>query len=144
MTRSPSSLNPGGRVAAAPVAMMMWSALSSAAPPSFRATTIVCAPVSFAVPRTISTWRPWSRVLTPPVICFTTFCLRSISQSQLIRGSPTSIPNSFARLICSKRCPVPIQALVGMHPQLRQVPPSSSFSTTAVLRPSWAARMAAT
>jgi len=35
-------------------------------------------------------------------------------------------------------------ALVGMQPQLRQIPPSCSRSTTAVLRPSWAARIAAT
>src|SRR5947209_20489358 len=31
-----------------------------------------------------------------------------------------------------------------MHPQLRQIPPSNSRSTIAVLSPSWAARIAAT
>ncbi len=35
-------------------------------------------------------------------------------------------------------------ALVGMQPQLRQMPPMFSRSTTAVFMPSWAARMAAT
>jgi hypothetical protein len=37
-----------------------------------------------------------------------------------------------------------INALVGMQPQLRQMPPRFSRSTIAVLRPSWAARIAAT
>jgi hypothetical protein len=35
-------------------------------------------------------------------------------------------------------------ALVGMQPQLRQMPPMFSRSTTAVLSPSCAARIAAT
>jgi hypothetical protein len=144
ITRSPSSLKSGGTQALAPEATMMWSAVSSAFPPSLSAMTTRFGPASLAVPRTISTWRPCSSVLTPPVSCFTTFCLRSSIQPQLTRGSPTSMPNSFARRICSSRCAETIHALVGMQPQLRHVPPSSSFSTTAVLSPSCAARIAAT
>src|SRR5258708_6824041 len=42
-------------------------------------------------------------------------------------------------------CACSSSALVGMQPHSRQVPPSAfCFSTTAVLRPSCAARMAAT
>ena len=33
---------------------------------------------------------------------------------------------------------------MGMQPQFRQMPPRCAFSTTAVLKPSWAARMAVT
>ncbi len=101
MTRSPSSFQPGGSEALAPVASSTCSAVSAALPPSLSATWTRPSPVSFAVPRTISTPRPPSRVLTPPVSCLTTLFLRSTIHAQLTRGSPTSMPKSRACLICS-------------------------------------------
>jgi hypothetical protein len=53
---------------------------------------------------------------------------------------PNSAP-PLARLYSSDDCS---NALVGMQPRTRHVPPSRSFSTIAVLAPSWAARRAAT
>ncbi len=53
-------------------------------------------------------------------------------------------PNSLARCIRWKISEVLSNALVGMHPQLRQMPPRCSRSITTVERPSCAARIAAT
>ena len=144
MTRVPSSVKPGGSHESAPVASRTCFAASSTAAPSGWSTATRPGEASRAVPRTISTPRPWSRVFTPPVSCFTTLSLRASIQSQRTVGAATSMPKSFAWRICSSRCAETIHALVGMQPQFRQVPPSSSFSTTALRRPSWAARMAAT
>ena len=80
---------------------MIVVADSSALPPPACATTIRVAEVSFALPRKISMPLPFNNAPTPPVSCFTTLFLRSTSQSQRIFGSPTSMPYSLARLICS-------------------------------------------
>ena len=54
-------------------------------------------------------------------------------------------PHSFADCATFSACACSSSALVGMQPQIRQVPPSVfCFSTTATLRPSCAARIAAT
>ena len=54
-------------------------------------------------------------------------------------------PHSFACCATFSACACSSSALVGMQPQIRQVPPSAfCFSTTAILSPSCAARMAAT
>jgi hypothetical protein len=58
--------------------------------------------------------------------------------------SPGVTPNSGAFFIFSASKDASRSALAGMHPQSTQVPPSPSRSTTAVLRPSWAARIAPT
>jgi hypothetical protein len=58
----------------------------------------------------------------------------------------TTIPKSLPCFISSKRSAVWRRALVGMHPRRRHVPPvpAGSRSTTAVFRPIWEARIAAT
>ena len=56
----------------------------------------------------------------------------------------TEIPKESACLMRPKNSEVRSSALVGMQPQLRHMPPMFSRSTTAVLRPSCAARIAAT
>src|SRR5688500_13632283 len=54
-------------------------------------------------------------------------------------------PHSFAACAIFSACACSSNALVGMQPQIKQVPPSAfCFSTTATLRPSCAARIAAT
>src|SRR5690606_21006420 len=49
-----------------------------------------------------------------------------------------------AWLIYSKTCALFNKALVGIQPQLRHIPPSSAASMTAVFKPNWEARIAAT
>src|SRR5438309_155709 len=51
------------------------------------------------------------------------------------------MPISAPARIVSRSSAVCRSTFVGMHPTWRQVPPSFSRSTTAVLRPSWAPRM---
>src|SRR5581483_193617 len=53
-------------------------------------------------------------------------------------------PKSAALLALSPSSTTASSALLGMHPQFRQTPPSSWFSTTVTRAPNWAARMAAT
>ena len=57
--------------------------------------------------------------------------------------SDTLTPNSPALPTMWKTSAERSSALVGMHPQLRQIPPRCSRSTTATFRPSWLPRMAA-
>eukprot|EP01133_Synstelium_polycarpum_P025007 gene25008-30012_t len=45
--------------------------------------------------------------------------------------------------VCATSAPCSI-ALVGIQPQLRQIPPRRSRSTSATFNPNWAARIAAT
>src|SRR5262245_16065495 len=64
-----------------------------------------------------------------------------------IAGAPGGIttPHSLARCTIFNACACSSSALVGMHPQIRHVPPSAfCFSTTATFRPSCDARIAAT
>ena len=58
--------------------------------------------------------------------------------------SPTFTPNSAACFTRVARFAASSSALAGIHPQSTHVPPRPSFSTTAVLRPSCAARIAPT
>ncbi len=57
---------------------------------------------------------------------------------------PTSIPKRSAPRIMRNTSALRSSALVGMQPQFRQTPPNWAFSTRAVRKPSWLARMAAT
>ena len=54
------------------------------------------------------------------------------------------MPNSAASSISLTMSATRSTAFAGMQASLRQRPPISSFSTTAVFMPSWAARIAAT
>ena len=87
----------------------------------------------------------------PPVSLSTTPALRASIFSRLTLAPATSMPCSWASwVIISNFSLESSMALLGMQPTFRQVPPSealpprSKASTQAVLRPSCAARMAAT
>ena len=79
---------------------------------------------------------PESRAATPRER--STTALRSIS------ALPTVMPKSLAWSIKCLTSAERNKALVGMHPQLRQIPPKFSRSTTAAFSPNWLARIAAT
>ena len=82
---------------------------------------------------------------TPPVICVTTASFHSFALREVELGSETltpSFPNESRAWW--RKCAVCTQALVGMQPTRRQVPPSSgSFSMQTTFAPSCAARIAA-
>ena len=83
----------------------------------------------------------------PPVSCLTILSLRACTwfMSMPTAAWPIVRPHSFQSCATLRAWACSSSALVGMQPQLRQVPPSTGArSTTAVLRPSCAARMAAT
>jgi hypothetical protein len=86
------------------------------------------------------------RNATPSVLALTTASLRACIFATSILGSSTVMPcRVLLWRIWSKSSVLSSSALLGMHPTRTQVPPSAlSFSTQAVLRPSCAARMAAT
>ena len=131
----------GGRSGNEPVATIAcWNETSS--PPS---TAIVFASLKRPVPLTHSTPFVLKRLATPEVICLETPSFHWFAAAKSRVGSPTWTPSlakvSSASLIAKAVC---TQALVGMQPTRRQVPPSSgSFSMQTVLAPSWAARIAA-
>ncbi len=124
-----------------PVATMALRKVTSS-PPS---TAIVFASVNRPAPLTHSTPFALKSWAMPPVICLTTPSFHSFAVEKSSSGSPTWTPSlpkvSSASLIAKAVC---TQALVGMQPTRRQVPPSSgSFSMQTALAPSCAARIAA-
>ena len=83
----------------------------------------------------------------PPVSPLTILSLRAwtCAMSTPIAAWPIVSPHSFHSCAIFRACACSSSALVGMQPQLRHVPPrTGARSTTAVLRPSCAARIAAT
>ena len=72
------------------------------------------------------------RLLTMPS---TIFCLRAWATAKLTTGADDSMPNSAAWATWRWTAAVSRNALAGMHPRLRQVPPIDPFSTTATLSP---------
>ncbi len=80
-----------------------------------------------------------NRSSIPPVRPFTILSLRACTwpMSRPMAASPIVRPQSFQSWATLSACACSSSALVGMHPQLRQVPPRvGARSTTAVLRPS--------
>jgi hypothetical protein len=132
--RSESSPSMGGQSGEEPVATTALLKLMSS-PPS---TASVFASLKRPVPLTHSMPFALKSVATPPVSCLTTpsfHCWAAVKSSS---GGPTLTPSfskvSLASLSARAVC---TQALVGMQPTRRQVPPSSgSCSTQTTLAPS--------
>src|SRR4026208_2256155 len=105
-------------------------------------------PVSRAVPLIQSILFFLNSISMPPVrpeiILSLRACTAGMSIATAAPAMPVS-PPSFADCATFSACACSSNALVGIQPQIRQVPPSVfCFSTTATLRPSCAARIAAT
>ena len=79
----------------------------------------------------------------PPTRPATIFCLRAWVTAKLTVGRLASMPNSAAWSTWRFTAAVSRNALAGMHPRLRQVPPRASFSTRATFMPADAAYSAA-
>ena len=104
-------------------------------------------PASRAVPLIQSILFFLNRNSMPLVRPVTILSLRACTWPMSIAGVPAGsvTPHSFAFWTIFSACACSSSALVGMQPQIRQVPPSAfCFSTTATFFPSCAARMAAT
>jgi len=115
---------------------------ATSSPPS---TEIVFASLKEPAPLTHSTPFALNKEATPLVICLTTAAFHSFACPKSSSGSETVTPSlpKESRAWCRK-CAVWTQALVGMQPTRRQVPPSSgSFSMQTTFAPSCAARIAA-
>src|SRR6266702_1823267 len=134
--------------ASEPVARTIFLAFTVCDLPSASFTSMVCTP-SFAGP--VSLPKPLKVVILfffirkarPLVWRVITSSLRASTFFQLSFGSATSMPNFSACFRWSQISAVKSIALVGMHPQSRQVPPRRSFaSISAALRPYCEARMA--
>ena len=139
--RSDSSPGIGGRIGNEPVAITADLNVTSS-PPSTR---IVFASLKVPAPFTHSTPFALKSEATPPVICLTTAAFHSFATPKSSLGSETVTPSfgNDSRAVC-RNCAVCTQALVGMQPIRRQVPPSSgSFSMQITFAPSCAARIAA-
>ena len=133
-----SSPGMGGRAGTEPVAIRMRSAVKVL--PS----TATCpGPRMEAAPRNRSIFR-WRNSPSMPARSWATtwsFFRWAAAKSSAAPGAlrPHSPPVSASRFSWAAWS----RALVGTHPRFRQVPPTSRPSATAVRRPSWAARRAA-
>ena len=139
--RGESSPGIGGLIGNDPVATIALSNATSSAP----STAIAFGPVNRPFPLTHSTPFALNSEATPPVIWPTTASFHWTAVPKSSVGSPTETP-SFANVSRASwiACAVCTQALVGMQPTRRHVPPSAgSCSMHATVPPSWAARIAA-
>jgi hypothetical protein len=139
--RGESSPGIGGRIGKEPVATIALLNDTSSVP----STSIAFGPVKRPFPRTHSTPFALKSEATPPVIWETTASFQADAAPKSRAGSPTVTP-SFANVSRASwiAWAVWTQALVGMHPTRRHVPPSAdSCSMHATLPPSCAARIAA-
>ena len=103
-------------------------------------------PVRRAVPLIQSILFLRNRNSTPLVSEVTTLSLRACTcfMSRLTEAPSIERPHSLAARATLSAWACSRSALVGMHPQIRHVPPRAfCFSTTATRSPSCAARMAA-
>ena len=141
MMRSPSISRPGMERARAPVARMMLGD-SRTRPPGSTATRPGASSRPSPCTRSILFFfsKPWMPFTSRCETWRLRWMATAKSTCRLSKVKPNSLPRS-SRLITSA---LRSSDLVGMQPQLRQTPPTSSRSTTAVRRPSCAARMPAT
>ena len=96
------------------------------------------------MPQITSTLFFFIRKPTPPLSCFDTARERATTFSMSNETSFADSPNSLAWFMWSYISAERSSALVGMQPQLRQMPPRCLFSTIAVFSPSCDARIAVT
>ncbi len=118
-----------------PVATIIWDALRVTTPSSW-ATAIVLGELILPTPFTSFTPFDLRRCSIPWTRRFTTLSILSVSFLRSQPGSRTARPNSSALLKSETSSAALTRALVGMHPQLVQVPPRRSFSTSTTLPPS--------
>ena len=139
MTPGPSIPSMGIRPGTEPVA------IRTASPWTFSPVSLICrvfASTKDAVPWMTFTFFAFSRVPTPLLSCATTAFLRAMTAPK-----STSKPLHFTPKVSDSLIVRTTQAdcrsnLVGMHPQLRHVPPRASFSIRVTSAPMRAARMA--
>ena len=142
-----STVTPGSGVTSEPEAIRMFlvASVSLTAPSS---------PSTDTAPAVSMRPVPWNEVIlflrnrkaTPLVVASTTSPLRFMSWAKSSLGGASTMPCSARSWpASSNRCEDCSNALEGMQPTLRQVPPKvARFSTMATFMPSWAARIAAT
>ena len=119
----------------------------------------VRSPPALSLTLTAGTVAPFTSVASPSITSILCFFIRKATPLFIVAATPrerwmmasksnaapvAERPYSLRWDRLSNFSPLLSRALVGMQPQLRQMPPSSARSTMAVFRPSWLARMAAT
>ena len=90
-------------------------------------------------PLNTDTLRPLHMAAMPPTRPATIFCLRAWVTAKFTVGWLDSMPKSPAWATWRYTAAVSRNALAGMQPRLRQVPPRASISTIATLTPADAA-----
>ena len=123
--------DPAARITVVPVI--------SVVPPSFDVTVTVRLAPRRPTPLNTSTLRFLHIAPMPPTSPATIFCLRCWVTAKLTFGELASIPKSAAWSTWRYTAAVSRNALAGMHPRLRHVPPRASFSTNAAFIPADAA-----
>ena len=111
--------------------------------PSSRFTAISVGDTNDASPRTNSTPLALKSVFTPLTFALTTSVLNFATASRSTSAFATFRPIAPACSMWRITSPTWSSALVGMQPQLRQTPPTSSRSMQTTFLPSCARRMAA-
>ena len=141
-----SMVTPGSGATSEPVAMTTFLVSRTCFEPSSAVTSTLPAATIEPVPKKASTLFFLSRKATPCTLAPTVSSLCFIIAARSSLGLPTTTPSAPTSWATSSNTSEACSsALEGMQPMLRQVPPwVLRFSTTAVFRPSWAARMAQT
>ena len=127
----PPRSKPGISRGTEPAARMTLVPVIWVVDPSLPVTVTTWSGPSDPHPLNTSTLRPLHIAATPPTSPATIFCLRSWVTLKFTLGALASMPNSAAWATWRWTAAVSRNALAGMQPRLRQVPPSASTSTSA-------------
>ena len=122
-----------------PAARITLSPVICVVEPSGAVTVTVWSGPRLPMPLKTSTLRPLHIAPMPPTRPATIFCLRCWVTAKLTVGSLASMPNSAAWATWRWTAAVSRNALAGMQPRLRHVPPRASSSTMATWTPADAA-----
>ncbi len=140
---SPSCGHAFTSIGAEPVAMTIACAVYSSVPPSRFFSETEFALVNEASPYANSTLFALNSWFTPPTFAFTTLSAKAATPSRSTSAFGTLRPSAPACSIWREISPTCNSAFVGMQPQLRHTPPTSSRSKQTTLFPSCPSRIAA-
>ena len=86
-------------------------------------------------PKYTSFFHAFSKASIPPTNSVTALFFLSTALAKFALKSDISTPNFSASLTCSIKCADAYNALVGIQPRFKHVPPNLSFSINATLAP---------
>ncbi|CAB4773170.1 unannotated protein [freshwater metagenome] len=131
----PPGSKPGMTRGTLPAARTTFFPTSSVLVPSAAVTVTELSAFNAPTPRTYVTFLAFTKPVRPFTNPSTIFCLRACATAKSVAPRVAAIPNSAACSTWRRAAAVSRNALAGIHPRFKHVPPMVSFSTRATESP---------